>query len=240
MGDGIRQRENPIVEQQVIINLHKVTRTYYRKVTIYIIDPVETLSPTPNQGTSMLSVVRAKELFEKYDREVAKDGSHQPEVVFKSRRDYLAEGVTDEIDAEELARWKRTQDFEDRMESLDDYREQALAQRKDEAGILYHQSNLVSQTQLIEEYRVAAFAALQDWEQDCVQTEAMAQKLAKVNNICDVVGDLWYHNPPKPYMSHIARDFQTDPRKVISDLYSTTTLRFERKSSWTLPRRPTA
>jgi hypothetical protein len=161
-------------------------------------------------------------------------------VVFKSRRDYLAEGVTDEIDAEELARWKRTQDFEDRMESLDDYREQALAQRKDEAGILYHQSNLVSQTQLIEEYRVAAFAALQDWEQDCVQTEAMAQKLAKVNNICDVVGDLWYHNPPKPYMSHIARDFQTDPRKVISDLYSTTTLRFERKSSWTLPRRPTA
>lgn len=36
-------------------------------------------------------------------------------IVFRNRRDYLMEGVEDEIDAEELARWRRLQDIEDRM-----------------------------------------------------------------------------------------------------------------------------
>lgn len=36
-------------------------------------------------------------------------------VVLKNRKDYLMEGVEDEIDSEELARWKRLQDIEDRM-----------------------------------------------------------------------------------------------------------------------------
>lgn len=39
-------------------------------------------------------------------------------MVFKNRKDYLMEGVEDEIDAEELARWRRLQDIEDRMVDL--------------------------------------------------------------------------------------------------------------------------
>lgn len=85
MGEGIRQRENPILETLVIAYLHFMTRKFYRNVAIYIIDPIETLSPTPNQGTLMLSVDRAKELFEKYDLQAAKNGSHQP--VWSSRVD---------------------------------------------------------------------------------------------------------------------------------------------------------
>lgn len=84
------------------------------------------------------------------------DEESRPEVervIFKDRKDYLAEGVTDEIDMDELLRWKHAQDWEDEMESYDRYHPLVLAQQRQAVHDLIAHPDVVSEDQLIKEYQ---------------------------------------------------------------------------------------
>jgi hypothetical protein len=84
------------------------------------------------------------------------DEESRPEVervIFKDRKDYLSEGVTDEIDMDELLRWKQAQDWEDEMESYDRYHPLVLAQQRQAVHNLIAHPDVVSEDQLIKEYQ---------------------------------------------------------------------------------------
>jgi hypothetical protein len=91
--------------------------TYSRSAEIYLIGDVMPQTPEARRGKLLLSKAREAELFDTYEalryEELRTPMSERAKVVFKDRRDYLEEGVMDEIDAEELARWKEAQDRQD-------------------------------------------------------------------------------------------------------------------------------
>lgn len=86
-------------------------------------------------------------------------------VVFKDRKDYLSEGWTDEIDMDELLKWKGAQDWEDEMESYDRYHPLVLAQQREAVHALITSPEVVSEDELIKECQAESSTQLYAWVQ---------------------------------------------------------------------------
>lgn len=145
----------------------------------------------------MPDTARAKELLEAYmaqQDETTEAGSHSvAKVVFKSRREYLMEGVTDELDEEELSRWKRAHDWEDQVDFYDQYHPVIIDQQLAELNHHASHPDIILEAQLIEEYQSHPDILLQDWEQRGVRAEELAERIDETITMA-LVQDLVYRH----------------------------------------------
>lgn len=171
-----------LIEEDAMDNLHSAFRGY-QHVEVYLVDPIP-IAIVDDDTDDLISWVEfdhtcAAKQYGLYAAGLITTGDDLPpgpKVVFKSRKDYIQEGITDEIDSEELGRWKRDQDFVDRMADLDSHYEQELDGQHDHIQPLADHPDTISEPQLIEEVQIYQLILLDHWEQECAKTQAEAEE----------------------------------------------------------------
>jgi hypothetical protein len=166
-------------------------------IEVYLPEPPNHQSHISRRPGSMPNTARAKELFEAYmvqQDETTEASNHSfAKVVFKSRREYLMEGVTDELDEEELSRWKSAQDWEDQVDFYDQHHSVILDQQLAELDYHANHPDPILEAQVIEEYQSNPDILLQDWEQRGVRAEELAERIDETITMA-LVQDLVYRH----------------------------------------------
>lgn len=176
--DGEEEPISIASEDSIMEWILNTTRRSSEPVEVYVVERPWKRSRAPQQPVITLKA-RATALFEAFE---AEEENRRAKVVFKDRKDYLMEGVTDEVDVEELEKWKGAQNWEDQSNFYDQYHSVVLDQRREEYGHYIFHPGVIQEAQLIEEYQNDPDVLLQDWEDRCVLAEELAEWIVETQD----------------------------------------------------------
>jgi hypothetical protein len=143
--------------ERLMLLVHYFSKYITAESHVYLIEPRCINTHHSYQKAKFPTKACAAELFKAFEAKWS-DGyngtsSDKATVVFKDRKDYLMEGVSDEVDPEELARWKRVQDWEDQADFYDQYHPVILDKRREQVDYYANHPDIIPVAQLIEEYQ---------------------------------------------------------------------------------------
>jgi hypothetical protein len=172
-------RAPSVLETSIAKTVYHSTKECSAETEVYLVEARSETTYGSSHPEALPSKACAQELFRTYEaKQLRLSGSPKDlkaNVVFKDRKDYLMEDVTDEIDAEELVRWKRAQYWEDHVSFYDQYHPAILGERRREYDHYTNHPEITQEAQLIEEYQTDPDILLQDWEDRCVRAEEQAE-----------------------------------------------------------------
>jgi hypothetical protein len=212
--------EEPIYiasEDSIMAWILNATKGSLKPIEVYVVERPWKRSHAPQQPVIPLKV-RAAALFDAFEAE--EEGSMEraeARVLFKDRKDYLMEGITDEVDGEELARWKRAQDWEDQASFYEQYDSVILDERREEYNHHTNHPETIQEAQLVEEFQTDPDILLQDWEDRCVRAEELAEWIVETQDWEDQANFHGQYRSVTIYKQGSELDYRTDHPDAIPE-----------------------